>query len=176
MCSGKTTLVNKLAKNNNENLVIAEEPTPPPLSPDVTLQERQQKIFDTYTSYFDKLINSETKYLCDYSPWGIIPFELGLSEYNFSQGKLEEAFILSDMAKTHHNALILKQKQWNDKCIMLRFLSAKTGIIMRRLAIRNRAGDNLWQRHLVALLNKYYDSYFKYLLENKLLGSVLNDD
>jgi hypothetical protein len=167
MCSGKTTLVNKLLTAEKK---IAPEPTPPPLSDNVTLEERQQSIFESYISSFEKLIYDSQVYLCDYSPWGIIPFEMGLSEWSLINGNLEESFILSRLAEKHHKMLIIKQVEWKDRCVMVKFLSARTATIIKRLVSRNREGDNLWPMPMVALLNKYYNNYFKFLEDNKILN------
>lgn len=158
MCSGKTTLAKKL--EHEAGYIISPEPTPAPFSESTSIVNRQNNIFNTYIEHFDHLIDSSTSFLCDYSPFGVLPFELALSEWSLLQGNTDDYINLHRAAIAHQSFLNQKKKQWGDSCIQLGYLTIEEDVIIKRLQQRNRTGDSDWPCDFIKILKHKYDWYF----------------
>lgn len=77
-CSGKSTLAKELV-NYYEGFELAPEHTPNHAKmQNLSLPEKQKIIFFDFLNHFETLRQTGKNYICDFSPWGVIPFSYAL--------------------------------------------------------------------------------------------------
>ena len=158
-CSGKSTLAKELV-NYYEGFELAPEHTPEHekmqnLSP----LEKQKIIFFDFLHHFETLRQTGKNYICDFSPWGVIPFNYALC---YSTGipseKNVEVWSLLNAQFTQICESYFDMNRGKIQCIA--FLSLPKEAIKERLIARSRAGDELWNDRFVNELARQYNWLF----------------
>lgn len=159
-CSGKSTLAKELV-NYYEGFELAPEHTPDhERMKDLSLPEKQKIIFFDFLNHFETLRQTGKNYICDFSPWGVIPFSYAICNSTAIMGA--ENFVkdwsLLNAQFTEICDNYFNMNRENIQCIA--FLSLPKNAIKERLIARNRAGDDLWNDRFIKELILQYNWLF----------------
>lgn len=149
-CAGKSTVVRDIVSVLGANAGLIEHPPRHEWSSD--WKEHQRQVFNEYYSRF---WDAEGEFCADFSPFACIPFCMAIQEHYGV-----------DM-----DALITEMR---DACNLLckrhilylhRYFRVDVDTVLKRLALRKRAGDDTWDESFLPVLIKYYDAFFTEALE-----------
>lgn len=168
-CSGKSTLAKELV-NYYEGFELAPEHTPNhEKMKNLSLPEKQKIIFFDFLNHFETLRQTGKNYICDFSPWGVIPFSSALRQLKTTITD-EEKDQLSELTLQFKNICLqyFSMNYHEIQCFAYLFLPPHA--ILTRLKNRKRQGDCLWNFMFIGFLVMEYNKLFKVLKDNDFIN------